>query len=681
MKQLLLLLVFSFVVECNFAQTQRKVAVLDMSLYNPTAGASRNLSAIRTMRMIGAPYDVTTSLEDALNYPIILTGSRIEQSSFSSTQQVLLKNYVNNGGVLITSCLRDTTLYAMCGISTMNTFDKYFKITFDTLAAPLFNWIDDSMEVTISLGNPSNTSSFYTQYYGLSTALPLAKYDDGKNAIVKNNYGNGTTYLFGPDFRDIIYRNQIDFDASAQRAYSNGFEPTTDVIFMLIRNIIRKHLPNTVFKHTIPGTSVSTLMITHDVDSRTAMDTMQPFSDYERMNGINAMYNITTHYFHDTWMTNFYIGSWSKVHTLIQDGHTISSHSVGHFPDFDNETLFPFGTIGNTPGNYAPYYSGGVTTGGTVLGELEVSKFLLENDHSVPIKSFRAGHLAYNDKLILGLDSLGYEFNSTFSANNVLTSYPYYGVLERTYNGIESSVLEIPMTISDVFNDISENNYLSKVDIWTDVTYRYAKNHSPITLLIHPNRNYKLLAEIEYLNRLPASTSITNMEEYGRFWRKRDSLNFYTEINGSALSVHFNNEELRFDQSFIVDFAGLDTLYFYDKDGLSVRFDWIPWDYGTRLYYQIDPNLTVTENQQKFQKILIYPNPTTDIIALRLPHDFSNSTIEIFNQQGLLVFSKCALEGELDLSLNSMHLKSGVYFVRAANKSKVLTEKIILLNQ
>jgi hypothetical protein len=648
-----------------------------MSQYNPGDGASRTLSARRILDAIGAPFQTTTTLEDAVQYPVIITGSRILQTSFNPVQQNLIKQYVNNGGVLITSCLRDTMLYEMCGINTMNTYNKYYRMTFDTTAAPIFDWIQDSMEITVSLGKSSLGNIFYTQYYGLNTATALAHYEDGKNAIVQNNHGAGTTYLFGPDFRDIIYRNQIDFDYSAERSYSNGFEPTTDVFFMLIRNIIRKHIPHTVFKHTVPGKATSVLMITHDVDSRTAMDTMQVFSDYEKQQGINAMYNITTHYFHDTWMTNFYIGSWSKVHALIEDGHTLASHSVGHFPDFDNETLFPFGVMGNTPGNYNPAYTGGMTTGGTVLGELEVSKFLLENDHSVPIKSFRAGHLCYNDKLILGLDTLGYEFNTTFSANNILTAYPFYGIRERTYNGIETNVLEIPMTISDVFSDISASNYLSKVDIWTDVTMRYNSNHSPINLLIHPNRNYKLLAEIEYLNRLPASIPAVNMEDYGRFWRKRDSLAYHTILNNNQLEVHVDNESLTEDQSFVLDFAGLDTVLFFDNNGLPLSMDWMAWDYGTRLYFHASSTADVENNAKPQLAIQLYPNPSNDKLNVFIPKAGSNIQLEMYSIAGKKVFEHTFQTEQIELLLNQLNIEHGVYLLRVQTNQGVQSVKFV----
>jgi len=63
-----------------------------------------------------------------------------------------------------------------------------------------------------------------------------------------------------------------------------------------------------------------------------------------------------------------------------------------------------------------------------VLGETEVSKLLLEQDFGTMCRSFRAGFLDFNPKLINALDTLGYAFNSTFSANDVLTDFPYLSV-------------------------------------------------------------------------------------------------------------------------------------------------------------------------------------------------------------------------------------------------------------
>jgi hypothetical protein len=663
------------------AQTQRKVAVLDMQTYNPLNSNSSKQSAFRAMRAIGVPYEITSDLSIAIQYPVILTGSRVEENSLSTSQRNLLKAYIQQGGVLITSCLRDTALFDLCGISNKTTSNTLFKIELDTTAAPIFDYVDDTVELTLSIGNAAIGTTFYTQKYTLDQAIALAHYEDGSVAIAKSNFGQGKVYLFGPDFKDIIFRNQVNFDSKAERIYSNGFEPTTDIFFFLIRNIIRQHIPHSIYKYTIPRNSTSTLMITHDIDSRTAIDTMKFFSSFEKSRGVKAMYNITTRYFHDALMSNFYINSWPEVNQLKADGHIISSHSVGHFPDFDNETIFPLGTLGNTVSNYSPAYHTGITSGGTVLGELEVSKSLLENDHGVVVKSFRAGYLAYNDSLIMGLENLGYEYNSTFSANDVLTSFPYYGIRVRSFNAVESNVLEIPMTISDVFTDISDSNYMDKVSIWSNATLKYNANHSPVVLLIHPNRQYKLSAENAYLNQIPTSIALQSMEDYGIFWKMRDSLQYHTELRNDTLIVRMDNNYLAKEQSFVLDFSGLDTVLFIDYVGNKLSFQWQNWDYGTRLYYQTQisdlgvEDLTLDAAEKK---VLIYPNPSMGTINVVLTKTSMNNEYSVFNFLGEEITKGNWSGISTKIDLTNRNLKSGVYFIQMKCDGDVFREKFVI---
>ncbi|HET8839772.1 MAG TPA: T9SS type A sorting domain-containing protein, partial [Flavobacteriaceae bacterium] len=411
----------------------------------------------------------------------------------------------------------------------------------------------------------------------------------------------------------------------------------------------------------------------------TAIDTMQIFSNFEESAGISALYNITTRYFHDGLMSNFYVGSGTKIDELKNDGHILASHSVGHFPDFDNETLFPLGNLGNTSTNYNPHYTSGSTAGGSVLGEVEVSKALLEADHNVAIKSFRPGHLAYNDSLALGLEMTNYEFSSSMSANNVLTSFPYYAMKVRTFDGIESSILEIPMTISDVYNGLDATNYSNLVTIWVNVTHKYHANHSPVVLLIHPNRTYKLTAEMDFLNQLPSNTLIYPFQKYGEFWRKRDSLQFHTELANDSLVVQFDNNLLAETQSFVIDFEGLASVQFIDQDDNVVYFDWIPWDNGSRLYFQ-EETMRVATHVLKKEQLSIYPNPTHEQITIDFQQYHEKVILSLYDLSGRIIYSVETSGRKKTISLSSLNIEPGLYIIIAKFPGKTLRGKVIFQN-
>lgn len=633
---------------------------------------------MRLCDVAGLSYDTTSSLSSALNYPVVLFATRVQATTFNSSEKQQIKDYTSNGGVLIISSLRDEDLFDVAGVSSATSANTNFKLTWDIDAIPeVFHLIDDSLEKTISLGRETNGSTFFSRHYTLNGATALGRYQNDSIAALFHDYGNGRCYVFGPDFREMIYRNMIDADMSAHRTYSNGFEPTSDVLCFWIRNIVRKHIPHTIYKYTIPHNAKSVVFATHDIDSRTAMDTMQHFSDYELAHGIPGHYNVTTRYFNDALMSNFYIGTASLITDIINDGHRIASHSVGHFPDYADADLFPYGTLGNTFADYHPEHFGGATSGGTVLGELEVSKGLLELDHNIHIKSFRAGHLAYPDSLGMGLLETGYQFNSTHSANNILTSYPYYIPYKQSFTTPITNVLELPMTISDVFasDPINEENFDDKVDIWIEATKKYTDNHSPINLLIHPNRGYKLTAQMNYFDNLPTGCIPFDFEEYGNYWRKRDSLKFYSSISNDTMYVFFENDSWADNQSFVIDDNGLDIVRFFDFQSNEITFNSQSWDFNQTLYYYGAPINTVEEISLD-PEISVYPVPSNNVVYLNSSE--KHESFELFDTYGRLVHRIDTYQPSIVLNKNTLQLKNGLYFgVFKYKNGHAVSKKII----
>ncbi len=563
-----------------------------------TRNAEVNLSRIRSCRHIlqtaGIPYAETTSLTQALTNPVVMFSPIITTTTFNAAERIQIQQYVSNGGILIASSVRDPALYPLFGVTGYTNYTDLKRMTWDVNQAPqYFDRFDDGYEKVIALSDttgPQTVNTFILRPYTITGgAQVLAHFENNTNAVITNQTGAGRTFLFAVDLRDVIIRNLINSDLHAQRAYSNIFEPTTDTFIFFIMNVVREHIPNLVRSHPCPNCDGSVVMITHDVDSRTAMDTMQIFINYEEANHLNGMYNITTRYFHDSWMTAFYVDSYDKVEYVRQHGQRLASHSVGHFPDYDNETLFPFTSLGNTPTNYQPRYFNSVTTGGNVYGEVEVSKYLLENDHQVSIKSFRAGHLAYNQRLPKALQDCGYLYNSTFSANDVLTNFPFWDIDNMTFSGTQTSILEIPMTISDASasNPFTEQNAISTAQEWVTVTQKNYNNNAPTVLLIHPNRGYKLPAEQYFVNNLPSDVKYMFLDDFGDYWKKRLNMQYETVLTNDTLKVTWSNYQMNQGLSFVIDdVAGLNAIRFFDGVGNELFPQSVNVDFGETRFCQ-----------------------------------------------------------------------------------------------
>lgn len=641
---------------CYANDHKRQVAILDVTARNSETDDAELFSLKHVLKVSGIPFKTVVEVDSAKQYAVVILSSKLESGTLNNAEKDTLINYVSKGGVLVTTNMRDAYFNSVFGISSGANSSTNYKLKFNTfLNDAVYKWIDDTLEQTIPLGNITNTSVINSRSYTLSGSLSLAKYESGTDAISVNNYGNGKAYAIGLSFKNTILVNQQNRDFDANRTYSNDFEPGSDAIILFIKALVLKHIQFSAYLHTSPYNSKNSVLVTHDVDATSAFDTMGYYADYEQQMGLSASYYITTHYINDGALSDFYnVFTIPKVQQLKSKGHVLGSHSVGHFTDFDNESVFPFGVLGNTTSNYLPYNQGNSnpTQNGTVLGETEVSKNLLQSNFSVPVKTFRPGYLCFNDKLINALDTLNYKFSTTFSANDVLTNFPYISKKDRVSYGRSSKVWEIPMTISDVINSnpISATNYPQRVLKWLDVVNRNGNNNAPTVLLIHPNRLYKLTAQQNFISGLPKNVFVSNLEEYGDYWAARDSVQFNTTLVSNTLTVIVPDVYLPLPQSisFIVDNGQqLDKIQIRSQSGATLQAILANWNTNDKIiYFQNMPVLNVPEfaKDNSNRNLIMFPNPCVDRSIVKLESAVKYINCEIFDLNGKLIEQQCARE-------------------------------------
>ncbi|MFK8005081.1 MAG: T9SS type A sorting domain-containing protein [Saprospiraceae bacterium] len=683
----LILLNFLFLLPIiSTAQThERAIAVLDLSVKNNESNNARLFSVEHMAKVTGIPYIITQDVDVAKNYSMILSSSLFTSTTFTSDEKTTLINYVQEGGVLVAPRIQDEDFYTLFGIDGYESSNARFEVHWDsTLPDASLKYIDEPEEQVISLGRNTYASIYKTLGYETTFANTLATYEDGSSAIIKNSYGNGAAISIGFSWKEVILRNQINRDYEAQRITSNGFEPTSDVLFLFVRALFLEHTPHTVWKNTSPGRSISTLMITHDIDSATGMDTLEVFVDYERDNNIEATYNITVRYFDDNLMSDFYTNRQSTLDYIQAGGQNFGSHSVGHFFDFGDDDVFPIGSTGNTKDSYNPSNDGDITIGGSVYGELEVSKNVLETDiPNQTIRTFRAGHLAFHKYLIDILDTLGYDYNSSFSANDVLTNFPYQNKMGRSFSGAISNVYEMPVTISDVFhsNPISIFNYFDKANTWLDITRKNHANGAPTVLLIHPNRNYKLEGMSYYLDELPNDVNIMEFEKFGDFWRARESFVFDSELVGNEMTITIpDSVDLSNDISFIVaDGQSLSDIFIVNELGASLNFTSEPWEGNDVIVYYGDfVNSTDFAKKENQNLLKIFPNPVKKNlnIEFEVPQagHFQIDLVDMNGKKVANLFNDSLVHGKHNLqkTFSTTEFSKGVYFVVLQSKNGII---------
>lgn len=678
-----LLLALLFLITCtiyNFSQNLRSnYVVLDLTERNKEETDGNLFSIEHALIIAGTPYSITTEIEEAITNKIIICSSDIRDSTFNPSEKQELIKFVKNGGILFLTQLKDPELYELAGVSSYSYSSGRHS----------FNWnienigkagehISDVNDKKLILADTSFTSSFGTRSYQLTSAEPLAFFDDNTVAFSKNSYYNGYTYLLGINWQDIVLRNHVTRHFKANRTYSNGYEPGSDILCFFLRGLMKEHLPYGVYKHTSIQNSEALVVITHDVDATSAIkDIMTDFSSYEFENNIRSTYFITTHYMHDSVAKDFWNGYTEEIISVKNKKHEIASHSVSHVPDFDKSNIVSLGQCGSeNQFNYQPFYNGVFSENVTVCGEANVSKKLLDNSVGVNVQSFRSGYLAYNKSILEALEFTGYTFNSSHSANNVLTNFPFYGHLDLSLKSRVSEILEIPNTISDVFMDerISEENYMKKVEIWKEVQAKNAKTNSPTILLIHPNRNWKIIAEQSFVSNLSKNTAIIPFEEYGYYWKDRmeTQINFSLQEDSTLrITLNKHKDSINPKLSFIVtNGKDLSKIELKDVYNNTISFQKENFKENDLLLYLSDFNEKYTdftyEIRNDFRSFSVYPNPTASItnIEFELLED-AYLRFEIYDITGKKIITPYDSHFELGkykLPLETNALKDGIYY-------------------
>ena len=189
---------------------------------------------------------------------------------------------------------------------------------------------------------------------------------------------------------------------------------------------------------------------------------------------------------------------------------------------------------GNTPdpGPTANITKRTYTKNATLLGELRVSKSLLESGPQNPVLSFRAPYLLVRPDLAASEDAVGYRYDSSTTQGFVQTSFPFH---PPSFDGTRwANVTTFPIVVSDL-NGTKE--FIDREADSIELVRNNSQNGAPSVFLVHPNANaLKKQAYPEVLRRIRESDSawggstwFGSLDRFGRFWAQRESINVATK--------------------------------------------------------------------------------------------------------------------------------------------------------
>jgi peptidoglycan/xylan/chitin deacetylase (PgdA/CDA1 family) len=541
----------------------------------------------RCFDIMGIPYDRITDLSLLEEYKVIYTAGALRNSVVDSELVNALYDYVEMGGILVAAGEVGNKLYPLFGIEKYLPARRRYRLSFRGNDVSL-KYIDHPNERTISLGN--GEKHFYDEviwscgYEMSQSSRSLAAFEDDTVGFSVNYYGRGKAYLLGLSYTESVLLPQIGKDYEAQRKYVNFFEPSADVIMLIIRALYEANYSPFVYLSTIPFARPTALILTHDVDAQTSFVDSLKFARLEERYGVKSTFFENTKYFVDWKDIDYYNieENVNAIRELKRRGWDIGSHTVSHYKKFDSA---PEGDPNVTFKSYDPLNKV------TVQGEVRVSKELLDRD--IPGQNtiaFRSGDLEYPYTLVKVLEEAGYRYNSTYSANDVLTAFPFLALKERTLSSEESSVFEFPVTLDDSLGFLVPNTVDKAVGIWFGVILANMGNEAITVLLMHPSdtrdKTYKLEAQERVMKKLvEVGGWMGDLTDYGNFWRDRHTTSFDTYIDkNGALTIRIKKKAnaLNAALGFVVGNIKTAKVAVQDSDGFVLDYAAEPRD--SKLY-------------------------------------------------------------------------------------------------
>ena len=510
---------------------------MQVAVYLTTPGQGI-LGLIHSLREMGIPFFVTRDLDRALRHPLLIIYPTAVGSTFTAVQIRALTQYVSNGGSIFAVDIFAGGLRDLFGFRAYTASQRRYFVNFVPGADPALRYINRPEELQTRLGDPHVGNIYWTNAYASDgTSQVLAHFDDGSAAVLRKTTGKGVAYLSGVSFWDAVLRSQVGRDYNAQRHYVNAFEPGADVWMLLLRAWYESREPGAVRLSAIPNAQSSVLLLSHDVDWENSFDPMLDYARMEMQHHTHSSFMIQTNYVTDYNSRAFFYGkNLADLKQLYDWGFSIGAHSVIHSEGFNH---FSLGTGNETFANYRPANTGKETaTGADVFGEVRVCKQLIDGQlpghHTI---LFRSPGLRIPRGLPEALQRCGYQFDSSFTADDVLSNFPYALPLGLDFEE-DSGIDEFPITIEDT-EPPPALPLPERVPQALEIIRANAENEAINVILIHSNEaGAKLHAEEQMIEGLPPTVTATDLLSYAEFWRARNLLRWsFTPAGNSAVIV------------------------------------------------------------------------------------------------------------------------------------------------
>ncbi len=493
-----------------------RLAVLVTDPHSDWLGLARGLKAH------GIPFALTTDVAEAVRHRVVYVYPMVSGRVLNPAALAVLDAHVAGGGALLAYDIEGGGLQARFGVEPVPSADHSDWMDFAGHPA-----MEDGQGVRFS--RKGTEAEFDALAYRVAGGTVLARFADGQPALTCGP-APGMACVLGLDLGRLTARAQNGRAEAAARQYVNGYEPSLDRLYQWLARFYVEHEPMPWLIDTTPAGTQLSILLTHDIDYTSAVSSARYYAQQLRESGAPGTFFMQTKYVKDYNDDVFFtVRTLPDVRQLGQHGMELASHTVSHANAFK---IYATGSGRELYPDYLPYVtSPRKAFNGSILGELRVSKFLLDRLAGGHVISFRSGYLSNPYALPQALAATGYAFDSSITANASLTHLPYRLTTSREDRSLEP-VWEFPVTIEDENGDLSQ-----RLDTSYQVISRVAADHGLVVVQIHPDvRSAKLAFEKRVIADWRGRAWFATLAQFGAWWRARDRAEI--DVDGSPGAWH-----------------------------------------------------------------------------------------------------------------------------------------------
>lgn len=485
------------------------------------------LGLVHGLKSVGLPVRVVMDIEQALQHDVLMIYPMLTGSNVTPDTLRQLAGHVRSGKTLVAFSVIGGGMPALFGFEATveHRGRRAIQFTESNLAESFIFEPEESVTrlSPLSSDNTSTDASMPGVSFTATRREPIAVYADGSAAITQNFFAvedgsTGYAYALGLDLGHFILRAHNGRLSGYADEYVNAYQPSVDSFLRLLLEIYRQGEPDAVLLSPVPEGKDLTVLLTHDVDFTQSLINTLAYAESEQEAGVPATYFIQSKYIRDYNDDLFFdSASLPLLESLVQLGAEIASHTVAHSNEF---RYMPIGTGFEQYPDYQPFVqSFDAVRGASVLGELRVSKFLLEHSSNSQVRAFRPGHLSLPDNLPELLSASDYDFSSSITANEALTHLPFRLMHSRGYDA-EVDVYEFPVTFEDEQWALED----SLPDVLA-VTEKIARHGGVVNIMIHTElTGEKLTFQERFIEAIRDQSYFGTLNDFGDWWVARDSI-------------------------------------------------------------------------------------------------------------------------------------------------------------